>query len=259
MNQYIIICLFAFLLGLAIGSFMNVCIYRLPLGKSIIWPPSYCPKCEKRIKFYDNIPVLSYVILHGKCRYCKVPVSWQYPLVELITGVLSLALFIRYGPTYQYFLYFLFASVLITISFIDFHHKIIPDVLSLPSILIGLGVSFGLIDIKWSDSLIGIIAGGASLYIVGFVYEFLTGREGLGGGDVKLLAMIGAWMGWRALPLIVLMASLAGTLAALIFLIYTKKGFRTRIPFGPFLSLGAVVYLFFGNELTRWYIGLIKY
>jgi leader peptidase (prepilin peptidase)/N-methyltransferase len=259
MNQYVIIWTFAFFLGLAIGSFMNVCIYRLPLGKSIIWPPSHCPKCGEKIKFYDNIPILSYIILRGKCRYCNVPVSLQYPLVELITGILSLALFIRYGPTYQYLLYFLFTSVLLIISFIDFHHKIIPDVLSLPSILIGIAVSFGLIDIKWSDSLIGLLAGGASLYLVGIVYEFLTGREGLGGGDVKLLAMIGAWMGWRALPMIVLMASLAGILAALVFLIYTRKGLRTRIPFGPFLSLGAVMYLFFGNELTRWYIGLLKF
>lgn len=258
MSNYIIILAFTFLVGLSLGSFMNVCIYRLPAGRSIVWPPSSCPKCGERIKLYDNIPVLSYIILRGKCRACGGTVSWQYPLVELATGLLSLVLFIRYGFTYQYFLYLLFACSLFVISLIDLHHKIIPDVISLPGIPIGLAASFVINDITWVDSIIGILVGGGSLYLVAFAYEWLTGREGMGGGDIKLLAMIGAWMGWRALPLIVLISSVVGTLAALIFLIQSGKGFRARIPFGPFLSLGAVIHLFFGNELTRWYIGLFR-
>ena len=250
--------IFTFVMGISLGSFMNVCIYRLPLGKSIIWPPSSCPRCGERVKIYDNIPILSYVILMGKCRYCKEPISWQYPLVELAAGLLSLALFIRYGLTYQYFMYLIFTLDLFIISFIDLRHKIIPDVLSLPGILVGLAASFALLDIKWLDSIIGILVGGGTLYLIGFLYKLLTGKEGMGGGDVKLLAMIGAWMGWRALPLIVLMASASGTLAAIVFILHSGKGFRTRIPFGPFLSLGAVTYLFLGDELTRWYIGLFK-
>jgi leader peptidase (prepilin peptidase)/N-methyltransferase len=167
-------------------------------------------------------------------------------------------LFIRYGLTNQYFLYLLFTCSLFTISIIDLHHKIIPNVISLPGIPAGFAAAFVLTDITWLESGIGILAGGGSLYAIALVYKLLTGREGMGGGDIKLLAMIGAWMGWRALPLIVLMASVAGTAAALIFLIHSAKGFRTRIPFGPFLSLGAIIYLFFGKELTLWYIGLLK-
>jgi leader peptidase (prepilin peptidase)/N-methyltransferase len=258
MINYTIILVFTFLIGISLGSFMNVCIYRLPAGKSIVWPPSSCPKCGERVKFYDNIPVLSYILLRGKCRACRGTISWQYPLVELAIGLLSLTMFIRYGLTYQYFLYLLFACGLFVISLIDLHHQIIPDAISLPGIPAGLAASFVIPDITWLDSIIGILAGGGSLYLVARVYEWLRGHEGMGGGDIKLLAMIGAWMGWRALPLIVLISSVVGTLAALIFLIYSGKGFRTRIPFGPFLSLGAVIHLFFGNELTRWYVGLLR-
>ena len=247
------------LFGLCLGSFLNVCIYRIPLKKSIVSPPSSCPACGHKIRFYDNIPVISYILLLGKCRNCKSHLSLQYPVVEVLTGCLSMALFIRYGLSYQYFLYLLFTSLLIVISVIDLHHQIIPDILSLPGIVLGLAVSFipGN-DPSWLDSLIGMVAGGGVLFLVAVVYERLTGREGMGGGDIKLLAMIGAWMGWQELHLIVLLSSFIGAFIGIAFLLLSGKGLRFKIPFGPFLSLGALLTLFFGSELMSWYINLLR-
>jgi leader peptidase (prepilin peptidase)/N-methyltransferase len=249
--------LYSVLLGLAVGSFLNVCIYRIPLKKSIVNPPSSCPHCGERIKFYDNIPLISYLFLLGRCRHCRHPISWHYPAVEVLTGLLSLALYMRYGFSYQYILLLLFTSGLVAISFIDLRHQIIPDVLSLPGIAVGFAASFFLVHLSWLDSVIGIIAGGGSLYLVAFIYHRLTGKEGMGGGDVKLLAMIGAWIGWRSLPLIVLISSLTGAIIGCVVLVLAGKGFRVRIPFGPFLSLGALLYLFLGPQLTRWYLNLL--
>ncbi|MCP4578995.1 MAG: prepilin peptidase [Deltaproteobacteria bacterium] len=246
------------LFGLALGSFMNVCIYRIPLKKSIVSPPSSCPNCGEKIRFYDNIPLISYLLLLGRCRHCRSPLAWHYPLVEALTALLSMALFIRYGLSYQYFLYLLFTAALVTISFIDLHHQIIPDVLSLSGIVVGCAASFALDSVSWLDSLIGLVAGGGSLFLVAVVYERITGREGMGGGDIKLLAMIGAWMGWRHLHLIVLLSSLVGAIVGISFLLMAGKGFRVRIPFGPFLSLGAMLCLFFGPELMNWYLRLLQ-
>jgi leader peptidase (prepilin peptidase)/N-methyltransferase len=248
--------LFSFLLGLSLGSFLNVCIYRIPLKKSIVHPRSSCPHCGEPIRFYDNIPLLSYIVLMGKCRQCDHRISLRYPIVELLTGILSLILFTIYGIGFQYLLSLLFAATLVTISFIDLDHRIIPDVLSLPGVAAGWAVSFFPWGVYWIDSLIGTIAGGGSLYLVAVLYERMTGREGMGGGDIKLLAMIGAWMGWQALPLIVLIASLTGAVTGMVFILFSGKGYRFRIPFGPFLSLGALLYLFFGRDLTLWYFGL---
>ncbi|MCJ7596618.1 MAG: prepilin peptidase [Desulfobacterales bacterium] len=252
-----VLTIFAALLGLVIGSFLNVCIYRIPLMKSIIHPPSSCPSCGQRIKFYDNIPLISYLLLLGKCRRCGHPIPIHYPMVEAMMGLLSTALFVRLGPSPQYVMLLLFSASLVTISFIDLHHKIIPDLISLPGILIGLGFSFfPAALIPWSDSLIGIIGGGGVLYLVAITFEWVTGKEGMGGGDVKLMAMIGAWMGWRDLPFIILISSLSGILIGGISLLATRQGMRTRIPFGPFLALGALVYFFFGHELVSWFYGL---
>jgi len=248
---------FSFFFGLILGSFLNVCIYRLPLNKSIVNPPSSCPQCGKKIRFYDNIPVFSYLLLLGKCRYCRQSIPLHYPFVEAITGLLSAALFIRYGLSYPYFLFLLFAACLVTISFIDLHHKIIPDIISLPGIGLGLAVSFFFDNISWLDSLIGIIGGGGFLFLIAVVFEKLTGREGMGGGDIKLLAMIGAWMGWRALPFIILISSLTGTFIGGGSLLLARRGLRVKIPFGPFLALGALIYFFFSYELVTWYYGLL--
>ena len=248
--------IFSFLFGLTLGSFLNVCIYRIPRYKSIINPPSSCPECGEKIKFYDNIPVISYIFLLGKCRNCRKSISLRYPVIELISSLLSTALFIKYGLGPQYFLFFAFAASLVIISFLDLHNQIIPDIISLPGILVGLGISFFLNHIYWLDSLIGIVGGGGFLFLVASIYERLTGKEGMGGGDVKLLAMIGAWLGWQSLPLVILISSLTGILIGGGALLLTGKGYQEKIPFGPFLAISALISLLSGNELAHWYYNL---
>jgi len=256
--------IFIFVFGLIIGSFLNVCIYRVPLKKSIVTPPSGCPGCGERINFYDNIPIISYIFLLGRCRSCRQPISLLYPFIELLTGLLSLSLFVKFYPDYgQYLAFLMLGSAFIVISFIDLRHQIIPDIISIPGIFAGLAVTIifsnvSIYDITWYDSVIGIIAGGGILYIVAAGFEKLTGKEGMGGGDIKLLAMIGAWMGWRALPLIILISSLTGSIIGGGTLVLSRKGLRARIPFGPFLVLGAFVYLFFGHEIEFYYFQLFR-
>lgn len=249
--------LFAFLFGLILGSFLNVCIHRIPEGASIVHPPSSCPNCGAPIRFYDNIPLLSYLFLRGKCRHCKKPISLRYPAVELLCGLVSLALVIRFGPGITYLFSLAFLCALILVSFIDLQHQIIPDVISLPGILVGLGLSFTpWALVPWTEAAIGAAVGGGSLLAISVVYKVLTGKDGMGLGDVKLLAMIGAWMGWRELPFIILISSLAGILIGGSALLLAKKGLRVRIPFGPFLSLGALILFFFGNDVRTVYFNL---
>lgn len=257
MDGFALLAVSAALLGLVVGSFLNVCIHRIPLGRSIVSPSSACSACGTRLKPYDNIPILSYIMLGGKCRSCRNPISPQYPLVEALTAVISLALFIRFGPTLQYLLFFLFCAALEVISLIDLHHRIIPDAISITGIPCGFAAALLLPQPGITASLIGALAGGGSLLLIAYSYERLTGRTGMGGGDIKLLAMIGAWLGWRSLPLVVLTASLTGVLTGIAFILASGQGLRTRIPFGPFLSLGAIIYLFFGQAITRWYVGLL--
>ena len=253
--------IFAFLFGLCVGSFLNVCIYRIPNKKSIVTPPSGCTSCGKNIRFYDNIPVLSYLILRGRCRYCHESFSIMYPLIELVTGLLSVALLIRFNIfNHQfplYFIYMVFAAALLCVSFIDLKHQIIPDVISLPGILAGFIVSFFSYHVTWLHSLIGILIGGGILYIVALLFEILMKKEGMGGGDIKLLAMIGAWLGWKAVPFVILVSSLTGLLLGGASLVLSKQGIRSRIPFGPFLSLSALIYIFYGNEIINWYFSMM--
>ena len=242
--------------GALIGSFLNVCIFRLPKEESIVTPGSHCPHCQKPIKFYDNVPLVSYILLNGKCRYCRESISIQYPLVEGITALVSLILFVRFGPTLSYVFYFSFIAALIVISIIDLYHQIIPDVISLPGIGVGLLASLAIPQIDIIDSLIGALLGGGSLFIVATLYQWLFKREGMGGGDVKLLAMIGAFLGWKAVILTILLGSLLGSVSGIIVMVLRGKDFKYAIPFGPFLSLGAVISLFYGQDLIRWYLYL---
>jgi len=244
---------FAVLFGLALGSFLNVCIYRIPLQKSIIHPRSSCPNCGQPIRFYDNIPVASYVVLLGRCRHCRHPISPRYPVVEAITGLFSLAVFLKTETTTEYFFFVLFGASLVAIAFIDLQHQIIPDVISIPGIIVGFAFSLFSSSLSWIDSLTGIVGGGGFLLLVALAFEKVTGRQGMGMGDVKMLAMIGAWMGWRALPFVILLASLSGSMIGGALLLLTRQGVRAKIPFGPFLALGTVVYLFFGNEFVSWF------
>ncbi len=243
----------AILFGAIVGSFLNVCISRLPKEESIVTPGSHCPYCHHPIKFYDNVPLISYVVLGGKCRYCRKPISFQYPLVEGMTAIGSFLLFLRYGPSWSYVFYFSFVAALIVATAIDLYHQIIPDVISIPGIGVGLLGSLVVPRITFLNSLTGILLGGGTLFVIGTVYQWLFKREGMGGGDVKLLAMIGAFLGWEAVILTILLSSLIGSVIGIIIMVIKGKDFKYAIPFGPFLSLGAVTALFYKNELISWY------
>jgi len=242
--------------GAIVGSFLNVCIFRLPKEESIIWPGSHCPHCKKPIKFYDNIPIISYLFLKGECRQCHGSISVQYPLVEGITALSSLLLIMKFGPSFAYLIYFAFVAALIVITVIDLYHQIIPDVISLPGIGVGLLASLLTSQISFSNSLLGILCGGGSLFLIATGYQWLFKREGMGGGDVKLLAMIGAFLGWKAVIVTILLGSLIGSITGIILMVSKGKDFKYAIPFGPFLSLGAVAALFYGERIIYWYLHL---
>jgi len=247
-----------FIFGLCIGSFMNVCIYRIPLSKSIVTPRSMCPGCNSLISAYDNLPVISYILLKGKCRNCGIPISFRYPLVETISGLTALSVFMKFGLSAEGLIYFVFISALLVMTFIDIDHRIIPDTISLPGIPIGfLLASLVLPSMNYKTSLAGILTGGGSLLAVAWIYNLITKKEGMGGGDIKLLAMIGAFTGWKGVLFTIFVASAVGTLAGIAVMLKTQKGMKLAVPFGPFLSIGAIVYIFFGTDIISWYFRLL--
>ena len=250
-----------------VGSFLNVCIFRLPKSESVVFPPSHCTNCDYVIRWYDNIPILSYLFLKGKCRSCGERISLQYPLVEFINGALALALFLRFAPKTPaamldltqwlgFAVLFLFCSALVVVTFIDLEHQIIPDSITLPGIVIGFVISFFIPNLGWLNSLLGILAGGGSLLLVAYGYEFLTKRDGMGGGDIKLLAMMGAFFGWKAILFIVFAASLVGSVIGVSIMLAQKKDSTLAIPFGPYLASAAVLYIFYGNTIIFWYLNM---
>lgn len=249
------------LFGAVVGSFLNVVILRLPEeNASIVFPGSHCPVCKTPIHWYDNIPIISYLIIRGKCRSCKTAISLQYPLVEICMALLTGAAFHRFGLSIDFFYYFLFLAGLLVIIFIDLHHQIIPDVISLPGIIFGLVGSFWVSNVTWQASLIGVLAGGGVLYLVALGYYLVTKRDGMGGGDIKLLAMIGAFLGWKSLLYVVFFSSLTGSIVGVATMIIKSGDSQLRIPFGPFLSFGAITYLFFNAQIMNvwnWYLHLI--
>lgn len=249
--------IFSFIFGTFVGSFLNVCIFRLPTHQSVVTPRSHCPSCKHPIAYYDNIPLISFIILRRKCRKCKAAISYQYPLVELLAGLLSLIFTIKCGFTgLNYFVCFTFSAALLAITVIDIKHRIIPDRITLPGIGVGLLISFLVPNLTFLDSLIGTVAGGGSLLLVAGGYYLLTKHEGMGLGDVKLLAMMGAFLGWRSILFIIMVGSFSGALVGITLMTLKKKGRRYAIPFGPFLSLGALSYLLYGREIIHWYIQL---
>jgi len=247
----------ALALGLVVGSFLNVVIYRLPRRQSIVFPGSHCTNCGFTLKWYHNIPVFSYLALGGKCAQCGERISLIYPLVELLTGGITVLLFIKFGVSLTFLFLFLFCVSLVAISFIDLEFQIIPDSISLPGIIVGFGSSFLRPDLGVMDSLIGAVAGGGILLLIFFGYYAVTKREGMGMGDVKLLAMIGAFLGWRSLLFIILASSFMGAIIGGVLMVARKQDSKLAIPFGPFLSLGATLYLFAGQDLINWYFDLL--
>ncbi len=245
---------FVFILGCCLGSFFNVVIYRLPAKLSIVQPGSHCPRCSRPIAFYDNIPLISYLILMGKCRHCRAPISFRYPMVEALTGTIALLLFQQYGFSMQLLGESIFVSLLILIAFIDLDTFTIPNILSLPGIAAGLAFSFLTPRLSWQDSLLGILLGGGFLYAVAVAYQFFRRQEGLGGGDIKLLAMIGAFLGSAGVLFTIMLASVVGAMAGIAVMRRTRAGLTAMVPFGPFLSLGAICYLVWGQSLVHWYV-----
>jgi leader peptidase (prepilin peptidase) / N-methyltransferase len=255
-----------FIFGTIVGSFLNVCIARIPKKESVISPPSHCPKCNAGIPFYWNIPLLSYVFLRGRCRACSQPISPRYFLVELLMGVMALALYYQFRLDFEFFVGFVFIAALIVISFIDLDVRIVPDVISLPGIICGLALSVVSYFVIGGDrdlppsplsSLIGIIAGGGFLLATAWLYEKVTGVDGMGGGDIKLLAMIGAFLGWPSIPITLFIASLVGSVVGLTCMLVTGAGRRLALPFAPFLCSGAVLFIFFGDALIQFYLPVV--
>ncbi len=256
-REIILLFVAVFMFGAIVGSFLNVCIYRIPAQLSIVFPASRCPVCEKTLRWYHNVPIVSYLFLRGRCAYCAVKISWRYPMVEMLNGLLFVLTFYYFGISVITLVLLLFISSLVVITFIDLDHQIIPDVISLPGIVVGFGCSFLLPWVTWQSSLGGILLGGGSLYAVAATYELLTKKEGMGGGDIKLLAMIGAFLGWKAVLPIIFFSSLVGTCVGVPVMLIKGSDGRLAIPFGPFLALASVFYLFWGPSVIRWYLSLM--
>lgn len=245
--------IFFFGLGLLWGSFANVVIHRWPRGESFIMGRSRCPSCHKVISWWWNIPVLSYLFLRGRCAFCEMRISVRYPIVELITGLLFAGVFLKFGWSWFTLEALVFCFGLVTVSFIDLDHMLLPDVFTLSGVVLGL-VGAGLNpERSFYSSLLGVLVGGGLLWAVAVLYFYIRKQDGLGGGDIKLLAWIGAILGLSAIPVVILFASLWGSFFGLSLALFRREGLKTAIPFGPYLALGAQFYLFFGEQAIGWY------
>jgi leader peptidase (prepilin peptidase)/N-methyltransferase len=253
-----------FTFGACVGSFLNVCIHRLPAEESVVAPGSRCPRCAGPIAWYDNVPLVSWLWLRARCRRCGQPISVRYPLIEAATGALAVLALWTFGPTPRALVAFAFTAALLLVTAIDLDHLFIPDEVSLPGILVGLGTALLPDGIGLADAFLGVVVGGGLLWAIAWAYERLTHVEGMGFGDVKLLAMIGAFLGWQAIPAVLLIAAVSGTVVGIGAMIARSPGRasrrvvarlglrallphlqrtarRTAIPFGPFLALGALL------------------
>jgi len=237
-----------FAFGLLIGSFLNVCIYRIPKGKSIVSPPSCCPGCNSQIKPIHNIPVLSYLMLRGRCAYCGTKISAIYPAIELLNAVAYVMVAIRFGFDGKSVLIMALMSVFIVVTFIDLEHRIIPDGITLPGIVLGLLLGPLVLKIGFVDSLLGVIVGGGLFFLIA-----VASRGGMGGGDIKLIAMIGGFIGWKGVLLTIFLGSAFGSAVGIGLMIFKGMHRKTPIPFGPFLVAGAVAAIFWGGGILNWY------
>jgi leader peptidase (prepilin peptidase)/N-methyltransferase len=269
--------IYTFALGAVVGSFLNVCIVRLPEGKSLVRPGSHCPSCDAPIRWFDNIPIVSFLMLRGECRRCGCHISWRYPAVELLTAILFVLLLHKFTHALALLIYIAFTCALIVVSFIDLKHYIIPNEISIPGIFIGLALSLvparlaggqfvlpqsvffiadGAPTIAGSflNSLIGCIAGGGILYLAGLFSLAVFKKEGMGGGDVKLLAMVGAFLGWKLALMTIIVGSTLGAIVGVILILLRLKTRSEYIPFGPYLALGALLSLMYGDSILRMYL-----
>ena len=248
---------FAAAFGLILGSFVNVLIYRLPLGRSVVFPRSRCTACGVAIAPYDNIPLASYLLLlRGRCRHCRAPISPRYPLVEALVGAASLAAFTRHGPTLEYAVELIFIAAMVALVLIDYRHRILPDAITLTGAAAGLALAWPRETITFLDALAGMLLGGGLLFLVAEVYFRVRKREGMGLGDVKMMAMVGSFLGWKAVLLTVFLGSLAGSLVGLLLMVLQGRTLKTTLPFGTFLGAAAAASVFLGAPLLDWYAGL---
>jgi leader peptidase (prepilin peptidase) / N-methyltransferase len=268
-----------FLFGLLIGSFLNVCIVRIPAGKSIVLPASACPKCGAPIKPYDNIPVISYLILGGKCRGCRTNISPMYPLVELLNGALYLVCYLAFGMTIETVKWSIFSSLLLILVFTDLRERILPDVINYTGFAIALVLSLFLPPsdgsaqwianhyfafpppmpiISLADAIFGAAFGSGVLWIISEGYFRLRKREGMGLGDVKMMLMAGAFLGLKRTVLTILLGSILGSIIGVAFIAIRRKGTDYELPFGTFLGAGALIVVFFGTPFVNWYMSLLR-
>jgi leader peptidase (prepilin peptidase)/N-methyltransferase len=246
-----------FIIGIVIGSFLNVCIHRIPLKESVIWWSSHCPHCATPIKLYDNIPLLGYLLLRARCRSCQAPISPRYPMVEVINGIGYVLIVWRFGWGFPSVVYAALFSALLVITWIDLAHQIIPDRITLPGICLGLLCASTVLPVGLIDSFLGVVIGGGVLWGVAWISPYLFGKEGMGGGDIKLLAMIGAFLGWKPTLLTILMGAIAGSIVGIGLILFKAIRRDQYVPFGPFLACGAIISMFYHHEILRWYISLL--
>jgi leader peptidase (prepilin peptidase) / N-methyltransferase len=249
--------LLMFGLGLIVGSFLNVCIYRLPRRESLNWPASHCTSCDRPLSWYENIPVASWVALTGRCRTCRDRIAITYPIVEMVTGVVWLAAFLLYGATPLFAVRVAFACAMIVLFVIDLQHRILPNVVTVPGIAVGFAASLWLPP-GWLSSLLGLVMGGGVLFLIGEVYYRTRGVEGMGMGDVKMLAMIGAFLGWPLMILTLIIASFTGALFGGVMIASGRGGMQAALPFGTFLAVGALVAAVAGDPILAWYLGFYR-
>ena len=242
-------------IGLSFGSFLNVLIYRIPRNKSFSRGRSFCPKCKHQINFYDNIPILSWIILGGRCRYCKEKISFRYPLVELLNGLAYIFFWYYSGFTLHFFAGCFLSSVLIAIFFIDLDFQIIPDLFTIPGMIVGLAISFAPGGIGIVSSVLGLLVGGGTLYLIAVLGDFIFKKESMGGGDIKMAAMLGAILGWQKVVFIFFGGAVIGLLVSIVVMFFSKKVRQSRmIPFGPFLAVAAMVAMIYGDQLINYYL-----
>ena len=241
-------------LGLAIGSFLNVCIYRLPRGESVVNPPSRCPSCGRGLRWFENVPVLGYLLLAGRCRTCRAVVSPMYPIVEAGTALLFLLQYWQLGWQPLLGVRLVFVAAMIALFVIDLQHRILPNVITLPGVVIGVAASL-LFEPGWRASLIGVAVGGGALWAIGEAYFRIRGEEGMGMGDVKMLAMIGAFLGWQLMLVTLLIASLAGSVFGGGMILLHRGSMKYALPLGSFLAAGALITTHVGQRLLSWYLG----
>jgi len=248
---------FAALFGLVVGSFLNVVIHRLPLGESIVSPRSRCPGCKNPVAAYDNVPVLSYVLLRGRCRHCETRISFRYPAIELAVGACAVTSFLRHGPSLELAVEFAFACAMVALIFIDFDHQILPDAITLSGLAIGLLLAVPRDTITVVDALKGASLGGGLLFGVSEVYFRIKKVEGMGFGDVKMMAMVGAFLGWKGVLLTLFLGSFVGSIVGLIVIAVSGGDMKTKLPFGTFLGMGAIATIYVGPPVIAWYSGLL--